>query len=48
MKGDFMDNIGLFLVGIAIPLILAGIFWKELRAKRERIIKFFKNKMKKK
>lgn len=43
-----MDNIGLFIIGVAIPLLLVAIFWKELRARRERVIQFFKNKMKKK
>ncbi len=43
-----MDNIGYFIVGLAIPLLLVVIFWKELRARRERVIQFFRNKMKRK
>ncbi len=33
-----------FIIGISIPLIFCLIFWKDLRAQRERILNRFRKK----
>lgn len=35
-----------FIIGVSIPLLFCAIFWRQLRERRVRILKWLKNKFK--
>lgn len=35
-----------FIIGVSIPLLICIIFWKQLRERRDRMMKWLKNKIK--